>query len=118
MPPAPPAPQPTRWNAIKLAQSDTVATALSVLAADTTPHISGGGPGDGPDGSDSTVPRVLEAIPRGHKFALTDIRAGEAVFKYGAPIGIATRDIRAGAHVHLHNLEGFAGKEARTETGR
>ena len=110
----PPAQQSTRWNAIRLALIDTVATALSPLTSDTTPRISGGGPG----GDDAAAPTVLEATPRGHKFALTDIRAGEAVFKYGAPIGIATRDIRAGAHVHLHNLEGFAGKEARTERGR
>ena len=40
----------------------------------------------------------------GHKYALRDIRAGEAVIKYGYPIGRATADIPAGAHVHTHNL--------------
>ena len=102
-----PPPPSAKWNAIKLAPDDTVATALSALDPDTTPRISGGDAGQ--------APRIVEPIPRGHKFALADIAAGATVFKYGAPIGIATEDIRSGAHVHLHNLEGFAGTEARRE---
>jgi len=47
---------------------------------------------------------LLDAIPRGHKFALRDLPAGRAVRKYGFPIGRTTCDIRAGAHVHSHNL--------------
>lgn len=43
-------------------------------------------------------------IPLGHKVARTAIPAGESAIKYGAPIGIATRDIAAGEHVHIHNL--------------
>lgn len=45
-----------------------------------------------------------EAIDRGHKIALHDIAAGEAVHRYGWPIGHATAAIAAGAHVHSHNL--------------
>ncbi len=40
----------------------------------------------------------------GHKYALCDIAAGDPVIKYGYPIGRATEDIPAGAHVHSHNL--------------
>jgi altronate hydrolase len=40
----------------------------------------------------------------GHKFALRDIRKGEAVTKYGQIIGFAGETIPAGAHVHVHNL--------------
>ena len=76
-----PPPPSAKWNAIKLAPDDTVATALSALDPDTTPRISGGDAGQ--------APRVVEPIPRGHKFALADIAAGATVFKYGAPIGIA-----------------------------
>ena len=50
---------------------------------------------------------LLEAagdIPAGHKIALTDIAAGEKVIKYGEVIGRATADIRAGDHVHTHNV--------------
>lgn len=45
-----------------------------------------------------------EAVARGHKVALCDIAEGETVIKYGAPIGRATRDIKAGEWVHTHNL--------------
>ena len=47
---------------------------------------------------------VHEAIPLGHKVAVRAIRRGDTVTKYGSPIGIASRDIRAGEHVHIHNL--------------
>lgn len=43
-------------------------------------------------------------VSRGHKVALRDVAAGEAVVKYGFPIGVATAAIAAGAHVHSHNL--------------
>ncbi len=44
-------------------------------------------------------------IADGHKYALRDIKKGEAVIKYGNPIGIATADIKKGEHVHTHNVK-------------
>ncbi len=41
----------------------------------------------------------------GHKTALKDIAAGESVIKYGFPIGKASSNIKAGEHVHTHNLK-------------
>ena len=38
------------------------------------------------------------------------IHAGEAVIKYGSPIGLATAEIAAGAHVHTHNLASTRGR--------
>jgi altronate dehydratase small subunit len=48
--------------------------------------------------------RLLEKTSRGHKVALKDLSAGDAVIKFGARIGHATRPIARGAWVHLHNL--------------
>lgn len=48
---------------------------------------------------------LLETVPKGHKFALGTIRSGDAVIKYGVRIGTATREIRVGEHVHLHNMK-------------
>jgi altronate hydrolase len=48
---------------------------------------------------------LRDAIPRGHKFALTAIAEGEPVLKYAQIIGYASQPIQPGAHVHLHNLE-------------
>jgi len=47
---------------------------------------------------------LREAIPLGHKLALHAMPAGTAIRKYGESIGVATADIAAGAHVHVHNL--------------
>jgi altronate hydrolase len=48
---------------------------------------------------------VNEAIEQGHKIALEDIGVGDVVKKYGWPIGVAVTPIRAGDHVHTHNLK-------------
>jgi altronate dehydratase small subunit len=48
-----------------------------------------------------TIPADL---PIGHKLSRRSISAGEKIIKYGAPIGSATADIAAGAHVHVHNV--------------
>lgn len=47
---------------------------------------------------------LLEPIAAGHKFALQLIKEGTPVIKLGHAIGVASRDIQAGAHVHEHNL--------------
>ena len=47
---------------------------------------------------------LAEPIVRGHKVALRAIAAGEAVIKFGFPIGRATHAIAPGEHVHSHNL--------------
>ena len=46
-----------------------------------------------------------EAVPAGHKVALKDIASGEKVIKYGNAIGVATMEIKAGSHVHTHNMK-------------
>jgi len=40
----------------------------------------------------------------GHKLARRAITTGQKILKYGAPIGVATEPIEAGAHVHVHNV--------------
>lgn len=48
---------------------------------------------------------ALDAIPIGHKVALSDIRKGDTILKYGHSIGKAVADIGKGHHVHVHNLK-------------
>jgi altronate hydrolase len=54
---------------------------------------------------------VVINLENGHKYADRDIQKGESIIKYGFPIGVATKDIKKGEHVHVHNvktrLEGF-----------
>ena len=47
---------------------------------------------------------VTARVPAGHKVAVREIRAGAPVRRYSQIIGFATRDIRPGEHVHVHNL--------------
>jgi altronate dehydratase len=85
-------------SVLVISEDDNVATALEALE-----------PGRGLEIGTGTV-TVRDAIPRGHKVALTAISAGEAVIKYGSPIGIASTDIEAGRHVHTHNLSSSRGR--------
>ena len=57
-------------------------------------------------------PALRDDIPAGHKFAVRNVAKGSPVRKYGLPIGIADRDIPAGAWVHVHNVRtNLAGEE-------
>lgn len=53
---------------------------------------------------------INQFIPSGHKFALSSAETGSPIRRYGQIIGFATQPIRAGDHVHTHNLavEDFA----------
>ena len=48
--------------------------------------------------------KLLSDIPMGHKFASKNMEEGEAVIKYGEPIGQSTTKIARGEHVHVHNV--------------
>ena len=55
-------------------------------------------------GETSRVMEVLEPIKLGHKIALADLPKGSPITKFGVQIGHASKDIRAGQWVHLHNI--------------
>jgi (2R)-sulfolactate sulfo-lyase subunit alpha len=44
-------------------------------------------------------------VPIGHKVALTDLKEGDTVIKYGEDIGRMVADAPKGGHVHVHNLK-------------
>ncbi len=77
---------------IRIHPDDNVAVALTDLRAGERLNA---------DGLSVTA---AEEVARGHKIALQSIRAGEAVVKYGNPIGIASAEIEKGAWVHVHNV--------------
>lgn len=78
-------------------KKDNVAVALRDLEKGETIEIP-----DGEGGICTLCP--AGDIPRGHKFACRDIAEAENVIKYGYPIGHARANIKAGEHVHIHNL--------------
>lgn len=56
------------------------------------------------DGSSIEV-EAKDNIPLGHKVALRPVDAGAWIIKYGVEIGVTTRQINKGEHVHIHNLK-------------
>ena len=84
-------------------QDDNVGTAVGELIE--------AGDSVGTQGRITDVTVVANAdIPYGHKVALTDIPTGAQVMKYGLSIGSALEDIKAGDHVHVHNVESNRGR--------
>ncbi|MCA3451440.1 MAG: altronate dehydratase [Rhodobacter sp.] len=77
-------------DAIRLNPSDNVVIALRDL-------------GSGSRVPDVAVP-LAGPVARGHKIAARAVAPGENVIRYGQIIGVATRPIAAGEHVHTHNL--------------
>ncbi len=47
---------------------------------------------------------VSGLVPPGHKLAARAVGKGDPVRRYNQIIGFASRDIKAGEHVHLHNM--------------
>jgi (2R)-sulfolactate sulfo-lyase subunit alpha len=48
---------------------------------------------------------TISDIPIGHKVALKDLAEGDTVIKYGVDIGRVIAPIKAGEHLHVHNVK-------------
>lgn len=73
---------------IQIHPADNVAVALRAL----------------PKGHVESSVTLRQDTPASHKVALRPIAPGERVTKYGYPIGLASRPIGPGDHVHTDNL--------------
>ncbi|MFW2545126.1 galactarate dehydratase [Primorskyibacter sp. 2E107] len=56
-----------------------------------------------PAGAEAMGVRLQSRVPQGHKVALVDLKAGDAVRRYDVIIGIAAEDLTAGSWVNEHN---------------
>ncbi|HEV2232768.1 MAG TPA: UxaA family hydrolase [Terriglobia bacterium] len=61
--------------------------------------------GESTDSGAALKVKSLQPIPLGHKIALKEFKVGDTVIKYGEDIGKVVGNIRAGEHVHVHNLK-------------
>lgn len=48
---------------------------------------------------------TISAVPIGHKIALQDLKKDDTVMKYGVDIGRVVAPIKAGEHLHVHNVK-------------
>lgn len=79
--------------AVHLRPQDNIAVARKPIPAGTRLQVNGHTVG------------LPAAVKMGHKFAITPIKEGDAVLKYGQIIGFAGRDVAPGDHVHVHNVK-------------
>lgn len=90
--------------ALKVSDKDNVATIFAEGIVDGTEvevHDKRG---------ESEVVTVMGDVPYGHKIAVRGIHVGELIMKYGEEIGIATKEIKKGEYVHIHNLDSMRGR--------
>ena len=84
---------PTAENAvIHLHPADNIAVARVPLSAGQVVRVAG------------REITLEDAIPAGHKVALTAIASGESIHRYGQVMGRAKIRIEPGRHVHTHNV--------------
>jgi altronate dehydratase small subunit len=87
---------PMRIRGIFSKSGDTVVTVTAAVK-----------PGDEVEYLKEDTPSLIIAVsevPRYHKISIVSANKGEVIKKYGERIGEATKDIKAGEHVHTHNL--------------
>ncbi|MEZ6042037.1 MAG: altronate dehydratase family protein [Planctomycetaceae bacterium] len=85
---------------LRLHPSDNVAVARVAMAKGDHAEYDGG----------SVV--LEDAIPAGHKVAIRAIAQGEAILKYGQPIGQASESVAVGRWVHVHNVKASRGQQS------
>ncbi|WP_041395313.1 UxaA family hydrolase [Photobacterium profundum] len=78
---------------IKVNKKDNVIVALKRLHSNTNIVISG------------RKISLKQEVEKGHKIAVSDIKQGQMLIKYGEYFGHATKNIDAGEWVHSHNVK-------------
>lgn len=89
----------TSTRAVLLTLDDDVAAVLAALPAGAEASVILSASGEM-----LQAVKAKNDIPFGHKIAVRPIDDGQKVIRYGYPIGIATKSIGAGEHVHAHNM--------------
>jgi galactarate dehydratase len=87
----------TRPLLIRMRSEDNVAVVANEGGLSAGTRIADGQVGAGVE--------LRDRVPQGHKVALEPIEAGQAVLRYGAPIGYALKPIEAGSWVHERLLQ-------------
>ena len=72
-------------KAIQIDAKDNVATATSIVEAGEEVEVLS------PDGNVVLKTKPVERIIFGHKIALTDLKVGDRIVKYGQVIGVASK---------------------------
>ena len=88
-------------RAIVLNSADNVSTLIDPGCANDSCTLQGEGDGD---------IRLREDVPFGHKVCIRATAEGADVVKYGQVIGVASKALAIGDHVHTHNVDSARGR--------
>lgn len=91
---------------VVMSAEDNVATCLTDLKAGASANVLFAG-------KPVTI-TIRDDIPFGHKVALAEIETSGDVIKYAEVIGVASRPISVGEHVHVHNVESVRARGDKT----
>lgn len=94
---------------VVLKVTDNVATCLKDLVEGDLAEVT-------VDGKHKSV-TLQSDIKFGHKIALVNLSKGDEVLKYAEVIGVASRPISAGEHVHVHNVESVRARGDKVRIG-
>lgn len=88
-------------RAIVLHRLDNVGTLIDPGRAGEACALQGEGSGE---------IHLTQDVPFGHKVCIRDTGRDGEVVKYGQVIGRASRALKVGEHVHVHNVESARGR--------
>ena len=90
-------------TAMIIEKGDTVATCLEKVAKGGSVRLM-------INGKMGETLKANQAIPYIHKICIKPLKKGEHCMKYGLSIGVASKDIKVGDYIHVHNIESARGR--------
>ncbi|MBI4252355.1 MAG: UxaA family hydrolase [Candidatus Tectomicrobia bacterium] len=90
-------------TAMIIDKSDNVATCLSKVKRGEKVQLM-------LNGRKGRAVKANQDIPYIHKICIKALKKGQPCMKYGLPIGVASKDIRVGDYIHIHNVESARGR--------
>jgi hypothetical protein len=85
-------------NALRISKKDNIVIAIQPIQKGSPVTVDG-----------RRLFPAAEDIPLGHKIALVSLAKGRKILRYGEPIVEATRAIKKGEWVHVHNTRPILG---------
>ena len=89
--------------AMVIEKSDNVATCLSKVKRGEKVQLM-------LNGRKGRTIKAGQDIPYVHKICIKPLKKGQHCMKYGLPIGVASKDIKVGDYIHVHNVESARGR--------
>ena len=84
-------------------KSDNVATCIAKVKKGETVELMF-------NGRNSKKLKARQNIPFAHKICIKPLKKGDQCLKYGLSIGSASKEIKLGDYIHIHNIESNRGR--------